>query len=100
VSDHLLHIPYPKRVMGDWHERGLCLELCRRGEAHHDWWFSERGETREVRQAKEICAACVVRPQCLEWATENKEQGIWAGLSVESRRRLRDKRRRMEKKSA
>jgi WhiB family redox-sensing transcriptional regulator len=36
--------------------------------------------------AKEICGACAVRSQCLDYALINKEQfGIWGGLTPEER---------------
>jgi WhiB family redox-sensing transcriptional regulator len=55
-------------------------------------FFPERGEP--TGEAKRICASCVVRDQCLEWALANGERyGIWGGLSGRERRRMRQKRR-------
>ncbi len=45
------------------------------------------------RRAKDICATCVVRQPCLDYALEIREQhGIWGGLSESERRRLYEKR--------
>jgi WhiB family redox-sensing transcriptional regulator len=51
-------------------------------------FFPEQRET--ARTAKEICRACVVRQQCLDYALENNEKfGIWGGAGEKERRRLR-----------
>lgn len=63
-----------------------------------DLWFDEataptdtpgeHGRTR--RRAKQICFACPVRERCLKDAIDRMEDhGIWGGLSVNDRRRLR-----------
>jgi hypothetical protein len=47
--------------------------------------------------AKEICAACNVRLQCLEWAiTAREPDGIWGGMTPKERRRAIRRRRRAE----
>lgn len=44
----------------------------------------------EIEAAKAVCAACVVRDACLDFAMEtNQEAGIWGGRSEDERRRLR-----------
>lgn len=53
-----------------------------------DLFFPERGAS--TREAKEVCRACVVRADCLEYAITNGEKfGIWGGLSERERRRIR-----------
>ncbi len=53
-----------------------------------DLFFPERGAS--TREAKEVCRACVVRVDCLEYAITNGEKfGIWGGLSERERRRIR-----------
>ncbi|MCC6436393.1 MAG: WhiB family transcriptional regulator [Acidimicrobiales bacterium] len=53
-----------------------------------DLFFPERGAS--TREAKEVCRACVVRADCLEYAIVNGEKfGIWGGLSERERRRIR-----------
>lgn len=53
-----------------------------------DLFFPERGAS--TREAKEVCRACVVREECLEYAIVNGEKfGIWGGMSERERRRVR-----------
>ena len=40
-------------------------------------------------KARGICAHCPVQQECLEYATEADEFGIWGGLDREQRRALR-----------
>lgn len=55
-------------------------------------FFPARGES--TREAKSICHACPVQPECLEHAlTEGEKFGIWGGLSERERRRVRRRRR-------
>ncbi len=54
-------------------------------------FFPERGGSSA--EAKAVCAGCVVREQCLDYALENHERlGIWGGLSERQRRRVRSAR--------
>jgi WhiB family transcriptional regulator, redox-sensing transcriptional regulator len=71
----------------------------------HEWWrtascrdaepelffpISATAASRaQVQRAKQICASCPVRLECLSYALDNRqEQGIWGGLTEEERRRL------------
>jgi WhiB family redox-sensing transcriptional regulator len=48
-----------------------------------------------VEDAKEVCAECPVRAQCLEYAlAERIEHGVWGGSSERERRRMLRRRRR------
>jgi WhiB family redox-sensing transcriptional regulator len=50
-------------------------------------FFPGRNENSD---AKEVCARCPVRVECLEHALTAREQfGIWGGLGERSRRKLR-----------
>ncbi|MCQ3807580.1 MAG: WhiB family transcriptional regulator [Acidimicrobiaceae bacterium] len=56
-----------------------------------DLFFPERGAS--TREAKEVCRACVVQDECLEYALGNGEKfGIWGGKSERERRRVRRRR--------
>jgi len=55
-----------------------------------EWWFPKKSETAEERAqriaAKKICADCVVRQECLDYAIEAEEiYGIWGGMSGNER---------------
>ena len=65
-----------------WMRRASCA-----GAADPDWWFPERGEHRAAGQlAIMICQECPVRAQCLEYALQGREYGIWGGLTEEQRK--------------
>ena len=41
----------------------------------------------EVTRAKEVCAACLVRRQCLQFALATRQaHGVWGGTTEEERR--------------
>lgn len=70
-----------------WMDRAACVGV-ENGDAI---FFSESSAGRPV-AAKAICGRCPVREECLEYGlTENF--GVWGGLSVRERRRLRRARR-------
>lgn len=63
-----------------WLERGLCRKMVEQGLVTTAEFFPERGES--TRRAKSICNACVVRPECWDYANRaHAEYGIWGGKS-------------------
>lgn len=40
-------------------------------------------------EAADACDVCIVQPQCLRYALDNGESGIWGGTTEEDRRALR-----------
>lgn len=50
-------------------------------------FFPGRGGS--SREARAVCASCLVRDECLRFATENAEEGIWGGTSLSERRAIR-----------
>lgn len=67
-----------------WHRDAACRE-------HPELsWFPERGE--DVRPVKQVCAECLVRDECLDYATKADVMprlvGVWAGTSGRERSRL------------
>ena len=75
--------------LGEWHgRRGLCV-----GE-DPEVFFPYRGDPGP--DAREICAACPVREDCLKYSIDADEFGIWAGLDQDERRNLRRRQRRKE----
>jgi WhiB family redox-sensing transcriptional regulator len=68
-----------------WGDRAAC-----RG-ADLSVFFPARGES--AGPARQVCAGCPVRQQCLEFALGHGEvHGIWGGLTVRDRRALRTRR--------
>jgi WhiB family redox-sensing transcriptional regulator len=74
--------------LGEWHGRGLCV-----GDDPDDF-FPSRGDPGT--QARQICAGCAVRDDCLGYAIDADEFGIWGGLDQDERRNLRRRQRRKE----
>lgn len=72
---------------GDWRDAAACLH------ADPDLFFpiSPAGPSRrDVDRAKSFCARCTVLRQCLEFAQANAPvYGIWGGMTLEERQRVR-----------
>lgn len=66
----------------NWRMRAECLD------ADPEAFFPEAGSNGIG--AKRICARCEVRDECLQYAMDNWiEDGVWGGLSLNERERLR-----------
>ncbi|MFE5037127.1 WhiB family transcriptional regulator [Streptomyces sp. NPDC056683] len=48
----------------------------------------------QEQEAKRVCHTCPVMAECLEFAMDTGQQGIWGGLNEDERRRLRKNQRR------
>ena len=87
------HLPRP--AGWGWQERAAC-----RGEAL-ELFFGPEGERqpqrgRRERKAKQVCAGCPVRTECLDHAISRPEKaGTWGGLNEDER--ASERRRRMRK---
>jgi hypothetical protein len=74
--------------------------LCRQTDP--ELWFPERddpstkGMIRMIRRAQQVCRACPVQIECLDYALANNERaGIWAGINFNTAKaRVRDELRR------
>jgi WhiB family transcriptional regulator, redox-sensing transcriptional regulator len=44
----------------------------------------------QVSAAKAVCRRCMVRPRCLIFGLETRQDGIWGGTTSEERRTMRD----------
>jgi WhiB family redox-sensing transcriptional regulator len=64
-----------------WMESAVCAT------ADPEEWFPEKGSSSQ--KAKNICATCPVIDECLQFALDNEEAGIWGGTSSRERRRMR-----------
>lgn len=77
---------------GEWQDLGNCLGV------DPELFFPGRGAS--TKEAKEVCAGCIVKTDCLEYALSNGEKfGIWGGASERERRRIR-RQRRLEREAA
>ena len=52
-------------------------------------WVPNSERTGATSAQLEVCAGCLVRAECLSWAIDNDEVGVWAGTNQRERRRLR-----------
>ena len=65
-----------------WRDDALCRQVGM------DLFFPEKGETPKA--AKQVCAACPVRAECLAEALAGDIRfGVWGGTSERERRQLR-----------
>ncbi len=64
---------------------------CREAEPELFFPVSSAGPAlAQVAAAKAVCARCVVREECLQYALETaQDHGVWGGLSEEERRAVR-----------
>jgi WhiB family transcriptional regulator, redox-sensing transcriptional regulator len=77
----------PPGPVADWRDGALCTQT------DPEAFFPEQGAAtgRALRVARQMCSACPVRTQCLEWALGHGEvlEGIWGGTTERERRRLK-----------
>ena len=58
-------------------------------------WFPEPGTySKGNTMAKEICVSCRFRQPCLQYAVENRVEGIWGGMGTTEREAYRARLRR------
>lgn len=55
-------------------------------------FFPEAQLSRENMAAIRICFGCTVRDECLEWALENEQHGIWGATTPKQRQAIRRRR--------
>lgn len=71
----------------DWRQRAACRQA-----EDPDLFFpiSDKGPSvAQEAEARSICGECGVKGQCLDWALETGETGIWGGTNEDERRRMR-----------
>lgn len=70
-----------------WRTDAACADM------DPDLFFA--GDDQDVDAAKQVCARCPVRIECLETALAvNEMHGVWGGMAESERRRLIRRRRR------
>jgi WhiB family redox-sensing transcriptional regulator len=74
---------------GGWQAAGACQS------ADPEIFFPVSGtgaSAPQIQQARQVCAGCPVRRECLDWAMRSGEMhGIWGGTTPEDRTRTRRK---------
>lgn len=67
-----------------WAEDALCAQT------DPESFYPEKGGS--TREAKAVCASCLVQAECLDYALDHDERfGIWGGLSERERRRIKQR---------
>lgn len=86
--------------------RARSVEWASRGACRHsdpDLFFpiaSTGPALAQIAKAKEVCARCEVRPDCLAYALETGQDcGIWGGMTEEERRARRQRDRRAQRRA-
>ena len=64
------------------------LAECR--DADPSLFYPEKGVSNKT--AKAICAQCIVREDCFEYAIVHEDFGIWGGTTAKARQRIRKQR--------
>lgn len=68
-----------------WRARGA----CRFANVPEHIFFPGRGDNATLDAARRVCDACPVTAECLAWALEHGETGVWGGTSDAQRRAMR-----------
>lgn len=72
-----------------WMDEALCAQIG------GDMFFADGSDTSDTRLARETCARCRVRAQCLEWALlveptdAHHTFGTYGGVAAKPRSRMR-----------
>lgn len=74
---------------GSWWEQAACQS----SDPELFFPISEIGRSwLQINQAKNVCARCHVRQQCLDYAIDTRQpDGIWGGLSEQERRQVAER---------
>lgn len=67
-------------VLPEWQERANCDGVPT------DYFYPEKGETATA--ALRICGGCEVTRECLQWALDRGEPGVWGNTTERERRRM------------
>ncbi len=74
-------------MAADWRSLAACAQF-----PNNLFFPGSEASDRAAERATAICAICVVRGDCLEYALEtNQRAGIWGGTTEDERRSLRRK---------
>ncbi|MGH8907512.1 MAG: WhiB family transcriptional regulator [Egibacteraceae bacterium] len=79
--------PIQGQLRQDWRSRAACQDV------DPEQFFPIGASVRALEQtdeAKQVCAVCPVRAQCLAWAlATGQHDGVWGGMSEDERRVMR-----------
>lgn len=70
----------------EWQRFGMCNDA-------DPALFDSTSKRDEQKAREDYCSKCIVQPQCLDYALEKNESGIWGGASDETRKEIHQRRR-------
>ena len=71
----------------DWQHQGACRNCA--PELFFPIGTTATSVVADIEAAKAICATCPVRPECLRYALQTRQEyGIWGGTTEDERRAL------------
>lgn len=76
------HKPARNRRDTAWKDRAACHGLP-------DHFFFPPPKVRTFEATRRVCAGCEVRAECLVYALNHEDNGIWGGLTEAERRALK-----------
>ena len=68
---------------GDWRDKANCLM------SDPELFFPVGNVIAAIDKAKAVCEPCKVKKQCLEYALNYKDDGIWGGMTEDERGALK-----------
>ena len=74
----------------DFHEKGPAS--CSAPEVNPDIFFTDPKDElyrMDTAKAKSYCVSCVYKSECLAWALEANEIGVWGGTTEMDRRKIK-----------
>lgn len=72
----------PEVFEAEWRRRAACRTIP--GPERWIFW-AEPTDTQAITAAKDVCSHCSVRDECLAYAIEAGEQGVWGGTTDDER---------------
>lgn len=79
--------PYITNISADDDVKWMSKGLCRYADPR--LFFPAYDAPSSTAEPKAICARCPVQGECLEWAINHDEEGVWGGTSEADRRALK-----------
>lgn len=68
---------------GSWKPMAYCRNI------DPDLFFPDQSSTKDAANAVAVCAGCIVREECLEYAILTRERfGVWGGKTERQRRKI------------
>jgi WhiB family transcriptional regulator, redox-sensing transcriptional regulator len=61
-------------------------------DGHPELFFPHYWDRDRICRAKELCAACPVTAECLQFAMDHQSSGIWGGMTEMERKQYRKNR--------